>query len=162
MPAPTLDPVRLRVLLSLQTALASMSVATGYHWDVSASAVTLDYRNLSTAVTLPAFVVAQAGDDTREFLPANRIKDQFRVMVFGRVDAKGLSDQNRRVTAFEYLAADIERAFSAEITRGGLAVDTRVQPPREPFIEMDPVNSVYIEQPVEIILRRMYGRPEWY
>ncbi len=154
-------PVRLAVLQSIVDALRAMGPQIGCTYQVARDEdVTLDRRNLATVFSLPAFVVEPEGGGQREFLPANRIKDRFPVVIYGRVDATGLSDSARRLTVFEQLAADVERCLTRDITRGGLAIDTRVLPPREPYIELDPVNSVYLEQPVEVVVRRIYGQPE--
>lgn len=164
MTAPTFPlaiPVRLAVLQSIAAALRSMGPQTGCYFQVTRDEdVTLDSRALSDAKSLPAFVVQSTAGGTREFQPSLRMKEVFPVLISGRVDATGISDMARRITAFELLVADLERVLTIDITRGGLAIDTRAQAPREPYTEPDPVNTVYIEQPVDIILRRIYGTPE--
>jgi hypothetical protein len=164
MTAPTFPlamPVRLAVLHSIAEALRSMGPQTGCYFQVTREEdVTLDSRVLADAKSLPAFVVQPAPGGTREFQPANRMKETFPVLISGRVDATGISDMARRITAFELLVADLERVLTIDITRGGIAVDTRAQSPREPYVDPDPVNTVYIEQPVDVILRRIYGTPE--
>jgi hypothetical protein len=157
---PPPDPIRLSVLKSMQTALQGISTAAGYYFDVRAEAVTLDRRNLATATLLPAFVINSGAGGTRTYFPSMRMREIFPVVIYGRADAMGIRDMSRRQTIFERLVADLERALTRDITRGGLAVDTRLQSPLEPYMEMDPINSVYIEQPVDVTLRRVYGTGE--
>jgi hypothetical protein len=153
------DPRELQLLQSLQSALRAMTVAGGYRFDVKTTSVVLDADNIFDVpdTALPFFIVEPTDDGDRQFEPAMQLEDEFIATVTCRHDAKGL-DPDRRNTLGLQLAGDLEKAFTVDVERGGLATDTRL---RKPQI----FTSVSGDQPVIVVVRvamklfRTYGDP---
>ena len=119
-------PIRLAVLLDLQAALRAINGGAEYHNTIeSADDVAADpSRNILGRVgrgTLQILVVPLTDKDTREFEPANQINETiwFQIMA-AKLTPAGAEGGNTRVTELEQIAADIERALTRDIRRGGL------------------------------------------
>jgi hypothetical protein len=153
------DSVRLQVLKNLQTTLQGMTGA-GYHYPVGDnSQVSLDPTvNMLTrgGPDLPFFLIEPTPDGNREFYPSEQIVENLIVNISARYDAAS-DDPLSKVTVWENLAADLEVALEADVTRGGLVVDTRCSTP-QPFTGVGS-NVVILVQPVIMKLYRRYGTP---
>jgi hypothetical protein len=157
---PPLDSVRLKVQKNLQTTLQGMTDAAVYHYPVnSPSQVSLDPTvNLLTkgGPDLPFYLIEVTPDGNREFFPSEQIVDVLTVNIIGRYDGAS-DDPTSKVTVWENLAADLEVALEADMTRAGLASDTRCMTP-QPFTGVGS-NIVIVVVPVQIKIYRQYGRP---
>ena len=150
----------LSIQQSLATAIRAMTVAGGYTYNVQATSVMLDPVNLETLspAMLPAFYVHIDSPGERGFLSPMRVKDRLNFTVVARADATGLAF-DRKHTTFAALVADLEKALTVDITRGGLATDTKLGQPEAPLMQLGNGNIVVVVQPVSVLTYRVYGQP---
>ena len=157
------DPIALTVLENAASALRAIATGAGYHYTVKSTSVVLDPIEilLVSPTECPFLVVHFAGPGKREFMPALRMKDELRLAVVGCVicDGPGGVVADPKMAAWANLAADIEKALTVDATRGGNAIDTRLDQPDEPMLGFGGQNRVIVVQPVRVILRRVYGQP---
>ena len=155
------DPVRQLILLNLQTTLQGMTDPASFHFPVpNADAVTLDptVAILTRGFPdLPFYMVEPTPDGKREFWQSEQITDDFTVNVIGRYDADS-ADPSSKMKIWEKLAADVEVALEADMTRGGHVSDTRCAPV-QPFTAVGS-NIVIVVIPVVMKIYRRYGRPD--
>jgi len=123
------EPIAYLIVRSLQTALAAMSTASGFHYTVAGSAVKLDPNHNVDAYIAPdgprPFVILEVKPEAREYQPARQVRLVQPVTVHWVGESLPHKDESRMQTYFRG-CADVERALAADPTRGGLAVDTRV------------------------------------
>lgn len=156
MPPPT--PAVLAVLLSLQTALRGIAIASGYFYDVKATSVVLDPQDLSAVPTSEVpFLMLDDETGTIEYTTSRpvAVKNDFTVPLLARVDAPGADPDRKRIAAWR-LYADVERALAADPQRGGVAQFTYVQWPKFYFGLLDET-EIYLEIPVRVLLQRTFG-----
>lgn len=155
----TFDTKRGQILGAILTRVRSMTVAGGYHFDVKAESVTSDPINVLTVPdpSLPFFLV-EISPSSREFQPANRIKIKTRLLITFRAMANG-TDPTRKTMLGENLYGDLEKAIGADITLGGLVIDTRLQEPDGPMVGMGANNNVFGLAELETTHIREYGIP---
>lgn len=149
-------PILETVWNNLATAIRAISVAGGYHYDVDDEAVFTDAVNLMNIPQSPAVMLGPSEGSGRSFLASMRVRDRVVFSVEAKVDADGLST-TRKLEAFSRFAADIERAVTRDITRGGYAVRTLVRPPIGPFMGFGAQQQVFFSVDIEIDLIRAYG-----
>ncbi len=156
---PLTNPRELLLLLNVQTALRAISTAAGYGWTVRADSVALDVCNIFDVPVehLPFFIVEPTDDGQRTFEPAMQLEDEFVATLTCRVDAKG-EGADRRNTIGLQLAADIEKALTLDVERGGLAADTRLRKPQI-YSSASGEQTVIVVQRVVMKLFRTYGVP---
>lgn len=124
------EPREFRIVQNLQAALRGIAVADGYHFDVNALAVKLDpNENVETligATPLRPFVILELDPDavTIEFAPKG-IRIVMPLLLHAVTDSDPTVDDSWLQTYFR-LCADLEQAIAQDITRGGLAVTTKV------------------------------------
>ena len=155
------DSQRLAIRKNLQAALQAISRASGYHNDVKATSVRRDPVYLLTVppTELPFFVLGETDPLQRVFTPALGVEDHILVKLYARVDSPGL-DTSQKDDAFENLLADIERALTVDITRGGNASDTRLHPAEAAAMGAANQPIVILSQAIEIRgALRIYGQP---
>lgn len=123
------DPLEYQILADLQAALRGISVAGGYHHDVTELAVKLDadatVEDLIGTWAARPFIILELLPETFSYFPGDQIRI---VLPFA---AHFINDSDPTTDAamlLEYLklAADVEKALSADGTRGGLATDTKI------------------------------------
>jgi hypothetical protein len=154
------EPLKFRIVQSLQTALRAISIAGGYHYDVASLAVKLDPDSAIEAVRasggLRPMVLLQVDAERREYQPANELREILPVVVHWVLVSAAADDDSRMRTFFRG-CADVEQAISVDIGRGGLAIDTRIVK----CINNDDIegSQVWAQIEVEIQLYRQYGRP---
>jgi hypothetical protein len=158
MPVP--DSTRTKILKNLQTTLQGMTDASVYHYPVAgASQVSLDPTvNLLTHAgpDLPFYQIEPTPDGSRTFYQGEQLVEEFIVNVCARFDAD-VTDPLAKMQAWENLAADLEIALEADMTRGGFACDTRCGVP-QPFTGVG--SSIVITViPVTMKIYRRYGVP---
>ncbi len=131
MPVPALEPIAFRVVKNLQTALAAMSIAGDYFYDIAGIAVKLDPDVAVEALVPPGgarpFVVLDVQPDTFEIAGTkpNRATVRMPIDVHWVNDSDPTDDDSWMKTYFRG-CRDVERAIAVDISRGGLAFDTRV------------------------------------
>lgn len=123
------EPIGYQIVLNLQAALLAATVASGYYYDIVASAVKLD-SNVDIAAligdqALRPFVILEVLPEEREYSPANVVKVRMPVNIHWISETADLDDVARMQTFFRG-CADVERAITRDITRGGLATDHRI------------------------------------
>lgn len=156
MSAPT--PAVLACLLSLQTALRGIAVASGYFYTVLSASVVLDPQDLSAVPSdQTPFVMLDIETGTIDYGTSRpvAVKNDFTVPLLVRVDAPGTDPDRKRTAAWQFYA-DVERAVAADPQRGGAAMFTYVQWPTFHFGLLDEP-AIYLEIPIRIVLQRSYG-----
>jgi hypothetical protein len=154
------EPREYQIVQSLQAALQAISVAGGYYFDVVATAVKLDPNQDVEDLIAPGgprpFVVLELKPDTWEYTPAGQLRLAVKLAVHWVSDSTPTDDASRLQTFFRG-CADVERAIALDISRGGLAVDTRITG-RTLDLAVDGA-QVWAVLDVEILTRRTYGSP---
>lgn len=153
------DSARLALLKAMRDRLAAITVDGGYHFDWQH--VSLDPGvNPLTAVppgVTPWALIEPTPDGQRTYFPADEVLVLFRGVITVRHDVPDALDALGRVTVWEQLIADIERAVVEDVSFGGLCIDTRLSEP-QPIVGIGSP-MVLVVQPWEIRLRRTYGQP---
>ena len=147
------------IIEALQDKLQAIT-GSDYHYPLtSAAQVTVDpgMQILGPVLSdLPIYVIETTPDGTKQYLAASQLLEVMRVNIHARHDADPVNPSSK-LSVFENLKSDMERALAVDITLGGLAVDVRLFTAAE-FVGMgQPI--VIVTQPVEIRLYRAYGSP---
>lgn len=154
------EPISFRIVQHLQTALRSISVAGGYHYDVASVAVKLDPNSANDEVQSPGgprpLVLIQVAPERRDYEPAGELRMVLPVVI-NWVQESDATDDDSRMEVFFRGCADVEQAIAQDVSRGGLAIDTRIVQ----CINNDDLDGsqVWAQIEVEIALFRQYGRP---
>lgn len=156
------EPIAYQIVLTLQQALQAIAVASGYHFDVAATAVKLDPNQDIESLIAPdgprPFILLELPPQPPpEYHPAGQIRQVLPVTVHWVSDAIPTDDTSRMLTFFRGLA-DVERAVAVDPTRGGLAVDTRIG--QQSFDTAVDGAQVWAQIEIEISLHRTYGAPD--
>jgi hypothetical protein len=155
------EPVEWLVVKDLQAAIRGIAMANGYHFDVEAAAVKLDPNQdvptLLSEFGRRPFVILAVGPETREYFPSSVVVVRQPVTVHWISDSVP-TDDNSRLQTFLRGCSDIERAIATDITRGGLALDTRIQ--RRTFELAEEGSQVWAAVDLEITIHRTYGAPD--
>lgn len=143
----------------LQAALQGISVAGGYHYDLAALTVKLDPNQDVEALledeTKRPYIVLELAPASFEFRPALRTRLTLPVTIHAVHDADATDDDSWLKT-FLSLCADIEQAMAVDITRGGLAIDTRAQ---TRAFQTFGGRQVWAMVNVQMLVERVYGQP---
>lgn len=154
------DPREYRIVRNLQSALAAITVAGGYFYDVAATAVKLDPDHEVQDLVSPdgprPFLVLDVAPEKWQYAQANQVKLVLPVTVHWIAESDPTIDEDR-VRMFYRACADIEQAAAADLGRGGLAADTRVV--RRQLVETVEGPRVWAQVQVEIHLHRTFGQP---
>lgn len=154
------EPRELLIVQSVQTALLAIAVAGGYYSTVAAGAVKLDPNASVESLMRPdgprPFVLLELKPDTWEYSPANQVKLTLPMVVHWVSDSTP-TDDTSRLQVYLRGCADVEKALAVDITRGGLAYDTRVVS-REMDLAMDGA-QVWAQIGIEIRVNREFGAP---
>lgn len=154
------EPIEYQAILNLQQALQGISVAAGYHFTVTGTAVKLDPNEDIDALVAPSgprpFLILEIEPEAWQYLPALELRLTQAVRVHWIHDSDPTVDTSKLRT---YLrgCADVEKAIAVDVTRGGLAVDTRIVR-RVPERAIDG-GQVWAMVELEILLHRTYGVP---
>jgi len=158
------EPLDYQIVLNLQTALVAISVASGYHYDMPAGAVRLnpdlDVESLIAPDGPRPFIFFKLGDQQwprEQYQPAMRLAHILPVTIAWVQDSDATTDAALLQTFFRG-AADVEQAVAgtpASLTRGGLAVDTRITGIRQAGEGAE----VWAVVDLEIKTMRTYGQP---
>jgi hypothetical protein len=124
-------PIAYAIVQDVQAALQAMTVAGGYFYTVPSGAVKLDPEHQVEARELPdglrPFILIELSPLAMEFSDARGgevvVTQPLVVHWCQDIDS---TDDNALLQTFLRGCADVERALTQDITRGGRAVDTRV------------------------------------
>ena len=155
------EPIEWLVLQDLQTALRAIAISDGYHFDVQALAVKLDPDQKVEDLIAPGgprpFLILQPQPDTWDYRERPAQAHIILPITVHWISDTVQTDDDSRLRTFLRGCADIEQAIARDITRGGLAVDTRIVK-RELDLAVGG-SQVWAMVDVEIALRRTYGAP---
>lgn len=153
------EPIELRIVQNLQTALRDISVANGYHHDFLALAVKLDpnqdVESLIGDEGLRPFMILSLSPDAYDYFPAKQIR-LLMPFVIHAVNNSDPKEDDSKLTTYLRLCADVEKAIVVDITRGELATDTRIF--EREMHEFDG-QQVWAMVKGEIRVHRTYGEP---
>lgn len=154
------EPIEFRIVQNLQTALRAIATAAGFHYDVQTIAVKLDPNSAIEAVKSPGgprpLVLLQVNPERRQYEPGNQLK-VIRPITIHWVNESTATDDDSRMQTFFRGCADVEQAIAADVSRGGLAVDTRIV--RQVFEDSVDGSQVWAQIEVDVQLHRTYGLP---
>lgn len=159
------EPREWLVLKNLQAALQAIDVADGYHYDVRAAAVKLDPEQDVEALIhgeyngSRPFVLVEVSTPERpptwEYAEKGQVDITLMPTVYW-VHESDQTDDDSRMLTFMRGCADVERAVTQDLNRGGLAVDTRVR-----RCTVNGTGSeVWAVVDLEILVIREYGQPD--
>lgn len=155
------EPIEFQIVQHLQAALLAMTVAGGYHYTMAASAVKLDPNSDIESLIAPngprPFSIIELGKQVREYQPSEQVRLVIPLVIHWVSDSSPTDDASRMQTFFRGVA-DVERAIAADVTRGGLAVDTRIVSPT--FDTSSDGAQVWAQIDTEITIYRTYGVPD--
>jgi len=154
------EPIEYRIVRNLQAVLGAITVAGGYHYTVTATAVKLDPDHNVQALVAPdgprPFLVLDVSSETWRYSPGNQLKLVLPVTVHWIGESDPTVDEDR-VRMFYRACADVEQALAVDLGRTGLAADTRVT--RRQLVETVEGPQVWAQIQTEIHLHRTYGLP---
>lgn len=155
------DPIEYQVIRNLQQALQAISVAGGYHFDVQGTAVKLDPNHKIEDLVAPdgprPFVLLDLTPPERwDYQPASQVRLALPLTIHWVSDSVPTADESKMQTYLKG-CADVEQALAVDVTRGGLAVDTRIV--RRTLDSSVDGSQVWALIDTEINLHRTYGRP---
>ncbi len=123
------EPSDYLAIVNLQEAMQAINVGAGYFYDVRGTAVKLDPNHDVAALAgvdgPRPFVVLEVQPETWDYMPAMRVKVTMPVTVHWISESDPARDENVLQTFFRG-CADVERAITRDLTRGGRATDTRI------------------------------------
>ena len=155
------EPLSYQILLNLQSAHRAISTGAGYFFSVDSVAVSIDPVDvieivLGRAASSPFFVIELGVYGRPMYQPANQMLEFLPFNVVAFANAKHL-DPVSRVKTYEELCADIEKAVTVDIARGGKATDTRIAG-KQMQVTTGSLRVVAIVQ-LEVKTYREYGKP---
>lgn len=155
-------PIGLAVVLNLQAALQGIARSAGYFNDVKATSVVLDPQALDAMPTteMPFIVLDVEENGTTVYSgisKPNAIQNHWTIPLLARVDAEGGDTSQKRRAAWQF-HADVEKALTVDLQRGGLAQYTYLNWPQF-YFGLPSEIEVYVKIPIEIHLQRSYGNP---
>jgi hypothetical protein len=123
------EPLDYQLVLNIQTALKAIAVSSGYYSTVSSVAVKMDADQAVEDLERPdlptPFIILDVRPETVEYMPAMQMRQEWPIVVHWVADCDPTDDASR-VQSFFQGCADVEKALAQDVTRGGLAVDTRI------------------------------------
>lgn len=154
------DPREYQIIRNLQAALQAISVAGGYHFDVTAVAVKLDPNHKVEDLIAPdgprPFIIVELTAERWQYFPASELKLVVPVTIHWVSDSVPTVDESRMQTYFKG-CADVEQAIALDTGRGGLATDTRIV--RRTFDTAVDGSQVWALLDAAITVNRTYGQP---
>lgn len=153
------DPIEYQVVRNLQAALKAIEVASGYHTNIPGFAIKLDpnssIEDLVGTLKQRPFIILEVSPDAFAYEPAKLARLTLPATVHAIADVDLTIDESW-TRVFYQLCADIEQAVAVDITRGGLAVDTRILSRR---FQTFNGQQVWAMVDLQITVRRTYGLP---
>lgn len=155
------EPIEFQILQNVQAALQAMEITSGYYYDVAPEAVRLD-PDVDVSALLgkdgmrPFLYLQPLPEDwLYEGMP-NGLRLEWPIKIHWVGDTDG-TDDAARAQAFFRGCADVERAITRDISRGGLAIDHRIT--ARTFNLSDDGSVVWAEIDTVVRVRRIYGQP---
>jgi hypothetical protein len=152
-------PIEYQAIRNAQAALQAIAIASGYFFDVVDAAVKLDPDQAAEALVRPdgsrPFILIEMRDEVWQYDQANELRLTLPFTLHWVSDAPPAVDESR-LEMFYQACADVEKALAVDISRGGVASDTRITKRR---MDMPPGTRVWALIDAEIWLRRQYGQP---
>jgi hypothetical protein len=164
---PASSPTRLQILQAAATALRAINGGSTYWHTVKSASVQLDVTTeflTKPSTELPAFVLEPATVPGERIFEPGRppiVRDVFEFTVIGRVVVDGgPAAGDRKVTAGEKLAHDVEVALAADIRLGlpTLVIGAFCEQADVSYGEGSDL-SVYTRTRVRVTYKRNYGQP---
>ena len=154
------EPLELQIIENLKTAVEGISVAAGFFHDVAALAVKLDPDHdvallIRDTPLRPFFFMTVSISPFKYVEKPNGILLLMNFAIHAVHDTDPTVDDSMLKTYFR-LCADIEKAISVDISRGGLATDTKILNGKMHELEGQ---QVWAEVTGEIREHRTYGKP---
>ena len=155
------DPIELRVVQSLQTALRSISVAGGYFHDVQSVAVKLDAdanvkEIIGTSGNARPFIILEVIPESFDYQQANQVRLEIPYIIHF-VNDTDATDDAAMLGEYYKACADIETAIDVDGTRGALATDTIIR--NREMRKGAEGQLVWSQVTIEVRLNRTYGAP---
>lgn len=151
------DPALTLIWDSLVTALEGIRVEDGYHTTVQTVTRELVSISALSSLKVPALLILHDGEtSTRQYRLGGVIEDRLSFIVEARIDAPGL-ETGEKAHAYAALLADIERAVTRDVTRGGAAAWTYVANTRGPYMGLDAGGVVLFQVRIETVSVRTVG-----
>lgn len=154
------EPREFLIVRDVQAALRAISVSAGAYTSVADAAVKLDPNASIEDLIRPdgprPFVLIELKPDGWEYSPANQVRLTLPMVVHWVSESVPTDDKSRLQT---YLrgCADVERALAVDISRGGLAYDTRIT---ERTLDLSmPGSQVWAQIAIEVRVHREFGQP---
>lgn len=151
-----------RIVLNVQSALQSIGPANGDTLTVDAAAVSVNPDDFTPDLIIgalqynPAILVLV--DNGRQILHSGGMQQRedvpLSIIAAADVDPQ---DPTAKLTMIQTLHADLERALTRDVTRGGLATDTRIDDKQADAPTGSP--RVLAIQTVLVRVHRTYGDP---
>ena len=155
------EPIEYRIVRNLQEALKTITEAGGYHYTVEGTAVKLDPNHEVDALIASGgprpFVLLAIGDERWDFFPGLQIRLIIPVAIYWVGDFDPSLDESMLQTYFRG-CADVERAIAIDVSRGGLAVDTRIV--KRTLDRSIDGTQVWALVDTEVWITRAYGQPD--
>lgn len=156
------EPIEYRILLNARDSLQAISQSGGYFFTAEAGSVSVDPIDtidiiLGRAAASPSFVVEVGSAGRPTYQPASQILELIPVNIIAFANSDQQQDPVAKTKVYERLCADIEKAMTADITRGGMATDTRIIG-RQMQVTTGSVRVVALVQ-LEVRVYRTYGAP---
>jgi hypothetical protein len=153
------EPREFRIIQNAQAALQAIAVASGYHHTVEAVAVKLDpdqkVEDLVGENGKRPFLILEMNQDAFSYEPAMRVNIRMPFTVHAVADSDPLDDASWWRTFFR-LCADIEQALAVDISRGQLAIDTKL---RSREADASGGHMVWAMVNGDFFVKRSYGAP---
>lgn len=155
------EPISFRIVQDLQTALRAIASGSGYFNTVQSTAVKLDPNAAVDAIKAPGgprpLALLQYNPEKWSYSPDGDVKLFMPIVVHWVQESDGADDDSKLKT-FCRACADVEQAITADLSRGGLAADTRIV--RQSYNNDEPDGSrVWAQIELDVQLHRTYGRP---
>lgn len=155
------EPVEFQILLNMQTALQGIAVVDGYYVNVDPTAVRLDpdvdVEALIRAGGLRPFIYLQPKPEEWQYLGMpNGLQLKWPVVIHW-VQSTDPADDAARAQAFFRGCADVERAITRDLSRGGLATDHKIV--TRTFNLSEDGSEVWAEIETMVTVNRRYGQP---
>ncbi len=152
-------PIEFAVILNLQAALQDIDRVNGYYRTVAATSVKLDPNDAVEQMRASSgqrpYVLIEFAEDALDYAERpSGLQLVLPLTVHWIAESDATDDASLLRTFFEG-CADVEKAITADLSRGGRASDTRMTVRRLTFEG----SEVWAEIGVVVRLRRTYGEP---
>ena len=156
-----LEPIEFLIVQDLQSALRQIATSRGYHYDVASMAVKLDPNHNVEQLIAPdgprPYVILEVGREAWQYHPAMELRLTLPMTVHWVSDSTP-TDYDSRMQTFFRGCADVERAITQDLSRGGRATDTRIV--GRTFDTAVEGAQVWAMVDLSISLLRTYGQPD--